>query len=171
MTSQLLAVMRHGLDMIHFFDRSLFLDYDVLRPLSHIRANWELSAGDGAFDFLDEEDSFAKDLSLLIDELEITPTPKRYHDNEDHLAELVKRKTGSDIYKLKSRWVGQDYRIILQDGGLYDDEEKNLVQAAKGRISAAIAYGQAHYDEMEDGHRIMLAVILTLILYCRADNA
>ena len=157
--------------MIEFFDRSDFLDYEVLRPLSHIKGNWELSTGSGDFHFEVEEDSFAKELSELIDELEVTEIPSRYHDNEDLLAEYVRDKFNQEIQKVGNRWVGSDYRIILQDGGLFDIDEMNLVQSAKGRIVAAREREQNHYDDMEYGHRKMLAVILTLVLYHRTDNA
>lgn len=157
--------------MIEFFDQSDYLDYEVLRPLSHIRGNWELYPGTDEFHFELEEDSFAKELSELIDELGATEIPDRYHDNEDTLAEYVRDKFDSEIRKVGNRWVGREYQIILQDAGFFDINEENLVQSAKGRIIAAQNFNQNHYDEMETGHRKMLAVILTLILYHRADNA
>lgn len=49
-----------------FFEDSEFLDYEVLRPLSHIRGNWELSRGTDTL-FEPEEDSFAMELSQLIE--------------------------------------------------------------------------------------------------------
>jgi len=154
--------------MIEFFEQSELLDYEVLRPLSHIRANWELSSGWEDFHFQVEGDSFAKELSELIDELERTQIPVRYHDNEDRLAEYVKEKFDQEIKKIGNRWVGMEYQIILQDAGLFDINEQHLVQSAKGRIIAAQKYQQNHYDDMEFGHRKMLAVILSLILYHRA---
>jgi len=161
----------YGNNVIEFFDQSDFLDYEVLRPLSHIRGNWELSTGTDNFHFEIEEGSFAKELSELIDELDVTEIPSRYHDNEDLLAEYVRDKFNQEITKVGNRWVGSDYRITLQDGGIFDIDETNLVQSAKGRIVAAQERGQSHYDDMEYGHRKMLAVILTLVLYHRADNA
>ena len=157
--------------MIEFFERSDLLDYEVLRPLSHIRGNWELTSGSGNYHFEDDEDSFAKELSDLIDELETTEIPTRYHDNEDTLAEYVQDKFNSEIKKVGNRWVGQDYRIILQNAGFYDLNEENLVQSAKGRVIAAQRFNQNHYDKMEQGHRKMLAVILTLIIYHRESYA
>ncbi|MCU8466012.1 hypothetical protein BTO03_24905 [Vibrio parahaemolyticus] len=158
--------MRIGGKLDSFFEDSEFLDYEVLRPLSHIRGNWELSPGTDTL-FEPEEDSFAVELSQLIEELETTDIPSRYHDNEDRLARYVQEKFDNEIEKIGNRWVGQDYRIILQDAGFFDINEQNLVQSAKGRIVAAINFGQEHYDDMEFGHRKMLAVILTLILYHR----
>ncbi|OCH16908.1 hypothetical protein [Aliivibrio logei] len=152
--------------MINFFEQSDSLDYEVLRPMRHIRGNWELRQGDESL-FAIEEDSFAEDLNNLIDELEVAEIPERYHDNEDLLAEYVKNKFNSEIVKVGNRWEGQSYQIILQDAGFFDIDERNLVQSAKGRIMAAIKFGQTSYDDMELGHRKMLAVILTLILYHR----
>lgn len=165
-----LQVVQKDILVLDFFERSNYLDYEVLRPLSHIRGNWELCIGSGEYHFEDEEDSFAKELSELIDELDATDIPARYHDNEDTLAEYVRDKFDQEIKKVGNRWVGQDYRIILQDAGFFDLNEQNLVQSAKGRIVAAINFNQNHYDDMEDGHRKILAVILALILYHRSDN-
>lgn len=155
--------------MIEFFERSELLDYEVLRPLSHIRGDWEFILGHD--DFEDDTNSFAKELCNLIDELEVTEIPARYHDNEDILAEYVQEKFNSEIKKIGNRWVGQDYRIILQNAGFYDLDEQNLVQSAKGRIIASQNFNQNHYDEMEPGHRKMLATILSLILYHRESYA
>ena len=157
--------------MIRLDFRLCFRFCPVHRPISHIRSNWELTVGSGDFYFEYEDDSFAKELSELIDELEQTEVPQRYHDNEDTLAEYVQEKFNSEISKVGNRWVGEDYQIILQDAGLFDIDEQNLVQSAKGRIIAAKKFNQNHYDDMEQGHRKMLAVILTLIIYHRADNA
>ena len=157
--------------MIEFFDRSELLDYEVLKPLSHIRGNWEISTGTGDLHFEIEEDSFAKQLNSLIDELDVAEIPSRYHDNEDVLAEYARDTFNQEIRKVGSRWVGSDYRLILQDGGILDIDEQNLIQSAKGRINAAIERGQKHYDDMDSGHRQMLALVLTLVLYHRAENA
>jgi hypothetical protein len=153
--------------VIEFFERSDLLDYEVLRPLSHIRGDWEFIVGSDDYLSEDEQNSFAKELIHLIDELEITEVPTCYHDNEDKLADYVQDKFNREIKKVGKRWVGQDYRIILQDAGFYDLNEQNLVQSAKGRIIAAKKFNQNHYDEMEQGHRKILAVILTLIIYHR----
>ena len=161
--------MHIGVNLEEFFKGSEFLDYEVLRPLSHIRGNWDLSSGTDT-SFAPEENSFALELSQLIEELAKTDIPSRYHDNEDQLARYVQENFDKEIEKVGNRWVGQDYRVILQDAGFFDINERNLVQSAKGRIVAAINFGQVHYDTMELGHRKMLAVILTLILYHRYES-
>jgi hypothetical protein len=157
--------------MIEFFEHSELLEYEVLRPLSHIRGNWELTSGNGDYHFEIEDDSFARELSELVDELDQTKTPKRYHDNEDNLVEYVRGRLGKEIKKVGNRWQGRDYQSILQDAGFYDFKEENLVQSAKGRIEAAQKYGQEHYDDMEQGHRKMLGLLLALIIYHREARA
>ena len=151
-----------------FFKLSDFLNYLVLRPLSHIRGNWELTYDIDNDSYEEEEDSFARELNSLINELGNTEIPRRYHDNEDKLAQYVKETFNKEIKKVGNMWVGADYRIILQDGGFDDINEENLVQSAVGRIIAAKKCKQHHFDDMEESHRKMLSVIITLILYHRA---
>jgi hypothetical protein len=153
--------------MNHFFDDSDILDYEVLRPLSHITLNWELSWDINEKKYITEEDSFAGLLNELIDELESANPPRKYHDNEDRLAENVKRSLGWNIQKRGKFWVGADYDSIIEQGGFNDINEADLVLAAAGRIKAAQDRGQNHYDEMEQSHRRMLAAVITIILYHR----
>ena len=155
---------------IDFFKNSDLLDYEVLRPLSHIRDNWDLFYDPSGY-FVEEEDSFAHEFNRLIDEIENTKIPQNYHDNEDQLAIYVQEKFAGEIKKIGNRWVGMEYEIILQDGGFYDFNEENLIQSAKGRIIAANKFNQVHYDDMENGHRKLLALVLSLILYHRSFNA
>jgi hypothetical protein len=70
------------------------------------------------------------------------------------------------IYKEGNRWVG-DYRSIIEQGGFDDLDEKDLVEAAAGRIRAAIDRGQGHFEQMEESHRTILARVLSAILYHR----
>ena len=145
------------------------LDRDVLRPLSHIKGNWELTWCDVKKKYVEEDNSYAKLLNELISELESVKPPKKYHDNEDRLAEYVKEALKWPIRKQGSRWVGVDYDLILEQGGFHDVDEENLVLAAAGRIRAAQDRGQMHYDDMERSHKRMLAAVMTVILYHRTD--
>jgi hypothetical protein len=156
--------------IINFFKNSDLLDYEVLRPLSHIRSNWDLSYDSSGY-FIEEPDSFGHAFNSLLNELENTDIPQRYHDNEDQLASYVQDKLDKEIEKIGNRWIGMEYQIILQDGGFFDFNEENLVQSAKGRIIAANNYDQFHYDDMENGHRKLLALVLSLILYHRSFNS
>ena len=146
------------------------LDREVLRPLSHIHANWELTWDHAQQRYLEEDDSYAKLLNELIDELASVTPPARYHDNEDRLAEYVLEHLKWPIRKDGSRWVGADYESIIEQGGFHDLDERNLVLAAAGRIQAAITRGQDHYDRMEQSHRRMLGAVLSVILYHRTDS-
>ncbi len=153
--------------MKSFFARSDSLDRDVLRPLSHILPYWETTWNATEQKYSEEDDSYAAELNALIEELAAAAPPAKYHDNEDRLAEYVVKHLKWPIRKEGNRWVGEDYDVILQQGGFHDLDEQDLVLAAAGRIRAAIDRGQTHYDQMEDSHRRMLAAVLSTILYHR----
>lgn len=150
-----------------FFANSDSLDHMVLRPLSHIEGNWELSWDKANQCYITEEGSFAAMLNSLISELDQSGPPENYHDNEDSLAEYVIHTLKWSIHKVGGRWVG-DYQSILEQGGIGDANQKNLVLAAAGRILAARNYEQVHFDEMELGHQKMLGAVLSIILYHRS---
>lgn len=145
------------------------LDRLVLRPLSHITLNWELTWDDTAQAYAPEEDSFAAILNQVISDLADSQPPKRYHDNEDRLAHYLGEHLGWNIRKEKGRWVGEDYEVILEQGGWHDLDQADLVQAAAGRIHAAMDRQQIHFDAMERSHQRMLAAVLTIILYHRGS--
>jgi hypothetical protein len=155
------------IDTRSFFGRSELLDYLVLRPLSHAKANWEL-VWDGD-QYEPEEDSYAEDINSLIDDLGKLTPPRKYHDNEDRLAEYVKARTNWNVRKVGNRWVGSDYDHILEVGGFNDADQRDLMLAAAGRIQAAVERNQLHFDEMEEGHQKILAAVLTIILYHRVQ--
>jgi hypothetical protein len=152
-----------------FFAWSDMLDHDVLRPLAHIKGGWEITWDHARQQYQPEEGSFAKHLNILIDDIALTTISPRYHDNEDVVASYVASKPGSNIRKENGRWVGAQYGSILEQGGFDDIDQGQLLTAAIGRVAAAIEHGQAHYDQMEQGHRLMLADILTIILYHRSN--
>jgi hypothetical protein len=151
----------------HFFHWSELTDHAVLRPLSHVRPNWELDWDDQKKQYSPEEDSFAHDLNEVIDQLATLQPPLRYHDNEDRLAEFVRARLNWKIEKVGNRWVGEDYAFIIEQGSFGDYQMPNLLLAACGRIHAAISRGQLHFDDMEDSHQHMLAAVLSTILYHR----
>lgn len=153
--------------LIDFFKGSDCLDYMVLRQLSHILPNWELSWDFENNKFENEEDSYAQKLNDLIYELDKIKPSRSYHKNEDILATYVKETHNWGIEKVGNRWINEDYHSILEQGGFRDEDEKNLVKAAAGRIFIAKKNGQNHFDEMEEGHKRMLAYILAIILYHR----
>ena len=152
-----------------FFANSETLDYLSLRQLSHITLSWELFWDHEKNEYVREDGSFASLLNDLIEEMSAIIPPAKYHDHEDVLAQYVIEKLNWDIKKVGNRWIGGDYQSILEQGGFNDLEERNLVQAATGRVVAAIDHGQLHFDEMEEGHQKILAGVMAIILYHR-DN-
>ncbi len=153
-----------------FFAWSERLDYLVLRPLSHITLNWELTWDHDASRYEPEDNSFAELMNLLIDDLSASPLPNQHHKTEDSLAAYVIEHLKWPIRKINGRWVGADYESILEQGGFHDVDQKQLVLAAAGRIRAAIKLGQLHFDDVEESHQRMLAAVLTIILYHRYDE-
>ncbi|MFO7484197.1 hypothetical protein [Oceanibaculum nanhaiense] len=151
-----------------FFAQSDCLDRMTLRPLSHITPNWEIQWDLSNNRYEPEYDSFADDLNMVIEQLANCVRPISYHSHEDRLAESVLNKLRWLIQKKKGRWTGADYQSILEQGAFSD--MSNLVFAACGRIHAAIDHGQKHFDEMEGGHLVMLAALITIIIYQRDCN-
>ena len=162
----------------NFFVSSDWVDRFVLRPLSHIRQNWELTWDSESNEYSAEEDSFAELLNLLIHEIENTSPPARYHDNEDILANHVQQNLNWGIRKHGKTWANadgnrlgpNDYLALLEQGAFHDIDQTKLIAAASGRIHAAIARGQTHFDEMEMSHQYILAGVLSVILYHRASD-
>jgi hypothetical protein len=162
----------------HFFEASDFVDHEVLRPLSHIRPNWELAIDPATGRYVDEEGSFAWLLSHLIDELASAIPPTRYHDTEDRLGEYVQSSLNWNIRKKGGTWVNadgrrlhpSDYLALLEQGAFKKDSDADLVEAAAGRMQAAITRGQTHFDEMERSHQVIFAGVLAAILYHREPH-
>ncbi len=157
------------IDTKEFFRQSDLLDRLSLRPLSHIKGNWELSWDGDNEKYEPEDDSYAEKVNQLIEELGRVDPPQKYHENEDCLAEYVLDNLNWKIKKVNGRWVGQDYAVILEQSGFDDSAEENLVLAASGRIKAAIDRNQHHFDDMELSHQKMLAEVIAIILYHRTD--
>ena len=164
--------MAHAQDqIIAFFAWSdCVLDHLVLRPLSHITTNWELTWNPNSQSYEPEEDSFASILNETINDISKAKAPDRYHDSEDRLAEYVIEHLGWPIRKEGGRWVGADYEAILEQGGFHDVDQIDLIRAAAGRVHAALDRSQRHFDEMEESHRRMLAAVLTIIVFHRGNE-
>ena len=152
-----------------FFKQSELFDYMVTRPLSHIVPNWELTWNLIENRVESEEDSLAEEVNRLLDEISEVQPPKEYHANEDVLAEYVKSHLNWNIYKKGNRWESSDYEAIINQGSFGDEDQKNLILAAAGRIEAAIEHGQTNFDDMEYGHQKILAMVMASILYQRID--
>ena len=93
-------------------------------------------------------------LSHIVPNWELTWNLKenRVESEEDSLAEEV-----------------NDYEAIINQGSFGDEDQKNLILAAAGRIEAAIEHGQTNFDDMEYGHQKILAMVMASILYQRID--
>ncbi len=153
--------------MMPFFAESDTIDVISLKPLAHIRGNWQIVWDSANRQYQVEEDSFAAVLNGIIFDLDAATPPTRYHDNKDRLAEYVKAHLGWPIHKQGHRWVGADYTQILAQGGFEDVDQLDLLQAAAGRVRAAIQRGQHHFDAMEESHQAMLGAVITVIRYDR----
>jgi hypothetical protein len=91
--------------MNSFFGNSDSLDYMVLRPLDHIRGNWELIWNPESEVYEEGPDSFAGLLNGVIAELAAIESPSRYHDSEDRLAEYVKKNSiGESVRRERDGW-------------------------------------------------------------------
>lgn len=148
-----------------FFGWSEYLDYEVTKQLGHIRPNWELTWLQDKEKYLEESDSFAKDINILVSELGNIETSKNYHKYEDKIGEFTNKFLKWGIEKKGKRWGINDYAVFLEQGAFNDYDQQFLKNAAVGRINVAIKRGQLTYDEMEESHRIMLGDLLAVILY------
>lgn len=158
--------------LLNFFSNSNELDFSVLKPLSHIHLEWELTWDPLKNKYKEEDNSFSKLLNELIFELDQAALQRNYHDNEDVIAKYVMQNLKWNIRKVKTRWTGAEYVSIMEQGSFSDSNEKNLILSAVGRIHASIVLKQNHFDDMELSHRRILAKIISIILYhrFRANN-
>ena len=118
-------------------------------------------------------------MNETIERIATLDPPARYHDNEDRLAEFVRDSQNWDIKKIAGRWTREDdsplrsvdYVTALEQGAFDDPNIENLLYAASGRVHAAIKLNQRHFDEIEESPQIILASVITSILYHRdCDN-
>lgn len=133
--------------------------------------NWELRWDPDKQEYTPEADSYAEMINQLIQGLSLVNPPLKYHENEDYLANYVVSHLKLNIKKAGNRWIGQDYNVIIEQGGFNDINKKNLILAAAGRIQAAIIRNQLSFDDMEPSHQKVLANALACILYHRTDEA
>jgi hypothetical protein len=142
----------------------------VLRPLSHIAANWEASWQDIGECYEIEPNSFAQDLNVVIGLIATAQRPKDYHSHEDLLAEEVICSLKWPIYKKGKKWIGEDYALILEQGAFSDWNQEHLLFAATGRVHTALDFGQTCFDQMENRHRSILAALITIIIFHRYSS-
>jgi hypothetical protein len=151
----------------NFFAKSALLDRMTLRPLSHITTSWECAWNPETLQYDPEEDSFAADLNAVVELVANCERWARYHDHEDTLAERTLRELKWPIQRKGNQWQGADYHTVLEQGGFGDIGQEDLISAAAGRVHAAMAFGQFHFDDMEERHLNMLAGLITIIIFHR----
>lgn len=154
--------------LIHnFFANSDNILYFVLKPLEHIRSNWDVFWDHDNECYQEEDDSFATELNQLINEIAAIEAPNNYHKHEDRVARYLQSENWMYIWKKGRFWRGSEYKIILEQGSFKDFNQEELILSAAGRVKAAINRQQFHLDEMECSHKYMLCAILSIVLYQR----
>ncbi|MEO1100252.1 MAG: hypothetical protein AAFW65_00245, partial [Pseudomonadota bacterium] len=121
----------------------------------------------------EEELSFAPVLNTLIDELAKTPSYADYHQFVDD--ELLASRFAKAVIHLEGkRWKETKTNEPLrpQDIGHYLEQHAlggcsliNLKKSISSRIRAAQKIGDKNWDELDDGHRKMLAELIVVVLY------
>ena len=85
--------------------------------------------------------------------------------SQENVVKFLKR----NISKVGKRWEGEEYEAILAQDGFHDKDLENYYRQQQ------IGYTQrkpinAHFDDMDNGHRKQLSSILTIILYHKSQN-
>jgi len=164
-----------------FFANSDWLDRAVLRPISHVAGNWELTWNTHADRYEPESDSLADHLNVLIHDMAASKPPADYHHYENKLA-ISYDDVKSGRFKLnRSRklWIDTATNLPVSKDmvghmieqatcGHYDVPD--LVLSAAGRVATSLRFGVSHFDDLDDGHLEMLSVIMTDILFRRSDR-
>jgi len=151
-----------------FFSGSCDIQSLVLQPLSHIYTCWDISWDINEGKFEEKTRSLGSYLNNLIEHIDSIQAPENYHEYEDQVAEFLTAKdNGWGIKKVGRLWVGAHYHSILEQGGFGDFNQEKLIMSVAGRIKAARSFGQVTFDEMEEGHKNILAFLLANILYHR----
>lgn len=162
----------------NFIGWTICFDLEVTKPLEHIAHNYELTWDHDAQKFEEEELSFAPVLNLLIDELAKTPSYDHYHKFVDD--ELMASRFANEVIYLEDkRWRESKTREPLkpEDIGHYLEQHtiggyipRNLTKSVSSRIRAAQKAGVNNWDDLDDGHRKMLAELIVVILYISSND-
>jgi hypothetical protein len=162
---------------MRFFGESGWLDSAVLRPMSHIASCWELRRTDTVGVFMEEEESLAGLMNELIREISEATPPADYHAHEDAVMRL-RQNNDSQIYLGDKRWrdratglplAKSAIAFFLEQASIGYEDVPDLVNAAAGRVAAALRFGNANFDQLDEGHADMLAEVLCVILFVRAN--
>jgi hypothetical protein len=163
--------------VMHFFGKSQWLDRSVLRPLSHIAMSWELRRTETVGVFMEEEDSLAVLMNQLILDISRATPPADYHAHEDAVIRLREGIDNGAIYQEGRRWrdrkTGEPLHkssisSLMEQASIRYEDVPDLVLAAAGRVATALKFGDANFDDLDNGHADMLAEVLTVIIFIRA---
>ena len=161
-----------------FIGWTICFDLEVTKPLSHIAPYYELTWDMEAQKFEEEELSFAPVLNSLIDKLAKTSSHTDYHQFVDDEL-LASRFANEVIYLEGKRWKNNRTKEPLkpEDIGHYLEQHAlggcslvNLKKSVSSRIRAAQKAGIKNWDELDDGHRKMLAELIVVILYISSSD-
>lgn len=163
-----------------FFADSAYLDYAALRPLSHVAPNWELTWDSSMGEYEAEEGSLAAHLNVLIEQVARSVPPTDYHSHENRLAQLYARVGGGRFHLSKSGklWIDSQTNKptskemvghMIEQASSGSDDVPDLVLACAGRVATAMRFGVRHFDDLDDGHLAMLAVLIAVVLFRRSD--
>ena len=139
-----------------FIGFTLSFDDDVTRMLSHI----------------------APFINILIDELARTPSYSNYHQFMDE--ELAASQfANKEIFLKNKRWRAMDTKLPIEheDIGHYLAQHtlstfslNNLTRTVSSRIRAAQKNKVLNWDDLDRGHRKILAEIIMVILYIKSSD-
>jgi len=161
-----------------FIGWAICFDEEVTKPLEHIAHNYELTWDHEAQRFEEEELSFAPILNSLIDELAKTSSYADYHQFVDD--ELLASSFANEVIYLEGKlWRETKTQEPLnpEDIGHYLEQHTmggylpvNLTKSVSSRIRAAQKAGVENWDDLDDGHRKMLAELIVVILYISSND-
>jgi len=154
-----------------------YFDEHVTKPLEHIAGHWELSWDIDNNQFEEEAGSFSPLINQLINELARTPAHKEYHKFVD--ADLAASKYAANEIALQNKkWIDSRTRKPLtpESIGYFLEQTangwslRNIILSIASRIRAAQKAGVKNWDELDDGHKDMLAQLIVVVLYMRSSD-
>lgn len=164
-----------------FFANSAWLDYAVLRPIRHVAGNWELTWDSQSEKYEVETDSLGDHLNVLMYDIATSTPPINYHHHENKLAILYDGiKNGHfKLNRPKKLWIDTTTNSpaskdmvghMLEQASCGHFDVPDLVLSAAGRVATSMRHGVSHFDDLDEGHFEMLAIIMADILFRRSDR-
>jgi len=166
-------------NVIGFFGHSDLLDRMTLRPIMHVAPNWELTPSDDNLLYEEEEDSLAAHLNILIHRIAKTDPPTDYHALENKIASEYEDARNARYYIKNRLWYDRntddpikkdDVGHMMEQASCGSDDVAELVEAAAGRVAIAMHHGISKFDDLDQGHMEMLAIVMMTVLFRRSDT-